>query len=298
MPLPIGEDSGAAVSHLALDDRRQCLIVAAGQRIAALDRQGERLLWARELPGEVGAVEVDAETGIVYALLPAQGALYAFDSDGRPRFRLEDLGRPVGLAIGGDRAYLADAVEKRLLALWLKDGTIDESRPLPAAPQALALDAPRGLLYAGLMGRGTILALDAATLAPLDEVSLTGLGFPQDLALDDVTQRLYVAHALSPKYGALTIIDTATMSIIENRYGDLAEPLYGSDALCLDADGKMLYLGLFGSVARLDAQHLAMHKLSLGERVAVHSLALSRDGALYIGSDGRLLRWQDGDTQR
>lgn len=298
VPLPIGEDSGAAVSHLALDDRRQCLIVAAGQRIAALDRQGERLLWARELPGEVGAVEVEAETGIVYALLPAQGALYAFDSDGRPRFRLEDLGRPVGLAIGGDRAYLADAVEKRLLALWLKDGTIDESRPLPAAPQALALDAPRGLLYAGLMGRGTILALDAATLAPLDEVSLTGLGFPQDLALDDVTQRLYVAHALSPKYGALTIIDTATMSIIENRYGDLAEPLYGSDALCLDADGKMLYLGLFGSVARLDAQHLAMHKLSLGERVAVHSLALSRDGALYIGSDGRLLRWQDGDTQR
>jgi hypothetical protein len=65
---------------------------------------------------------------------------------------------------------------------------------------------------------------DADSLAVAAEATLGGLGFPLDMALDTANSRLYVAHELAPKYGAVSLIDTADMSVQLTRWGDLSEP--------------------------------------------------------------------------
>jgi YVTN family beta-propeller protein len=80
------------------------------------------------------------------------------------------------------------------------DYSIISTQDFPAAPHGLTLDPLRNRLYAGLMGEGQIVALDADTLAVTARVTLGGLGYPLDLALDEANGRLYVAHELAPKY--------------------------------------------------------------------------------------------------
>ena len=205
------------------------------------------------------------------------------------------LGRPTGLVAGLGRLYVADSAGHRLIALSQGDCRIVSTRSMPAAPHALALDARTRRLYVGLMGVGRILALNADTLEPLGETQLAGLGYPQDMALDSAAERLFVAHALSPKYGALSVVDTRTMSVIDGVTGNPRQPLFGIESVCLDSARGVVHLGLYGGVSTLDAQSLRLRQMRAVGDGPVYSIATAPVGsALFIRSRwSGLWRWQD-----
>jgi len=304
--LPLFSATPEAVRDLALDAERGRLAVAAGRELVVLDAFSGRPLTARTLAGEIAALAWDGGSGLLCATLPDRGAMVVLDAEGAIAGDVTGLGRPTGVVAADGRAYVADSAGRRLVTLGLKDRAIMATQPLSEAPYALALDRAAGRLYAGLMGSGRVLALDAETLAPLAEVALGGLGYPLDLALDSAAHRLYVAHALSPKYGALTLIGTSDMTIRATLTGNLEEPLYGASAVCVDGARDAVVLGLYGRALRLDARTLAVQKEVPVGREVVHSLALSPEGdALWMGGEaGRLWAWRpesaivDGSDER
>jgi len=154
-----------------------------------------------------------------------------------------DMGRPVKIVADAQRAFVSDAIGQRLIVIDAAQCTIITVRQLPAAPGALLLDSTRQRLYIAQMGTGEILVLDSSTLEPIGSVKLAGLGYPRDLALDDERGRLYVAHDLSPKYGALSVIDVNSLSLERTRWGTLEEPLFQANTVMFDAHKRALYLG-------------------------------------------------------
>ena len=169
---------------------------------------------------------------------------------------------------------------------------------LPAAPHALALDPLRRRLYVGQMGSGKVLALDADHLDLLGEVALGGLGYPLDLALDGEAGRLYVIHALSPKYGAISLVDAAHMTLLSTLWGNQEQSLFGADTVRLDAKRGLVYLGQADGVLTLGASDLAVRdSLPISRLGLPGTLALDPlEGTAYMVGDGaRLWSWQPAD---
>jgi DNA-binding beta-propeller fold protein YncE len=182
-----------------------------------------------------------------------------------------------------------------VVAIDSENHGIVAERALPAAPQALALDPLTRRLYVGQMGTGMILALDADTLALEGQVALEGLGYPRDLALDVTTGRLYVAHALSPKYGAISAIDLADMSVVATVWGDRERPLSGADAVSVDGKRGVALLGYADGLVALDATSLEVLDTARVLRGGwAGALAIDRlEGTAYLAEDrGPLWTWR------
>ncbi|GAF82144.1 unnamed protein product, partial [marine sediment metagenome] len=238
-----GLGEGRSVRAMALDEGRRRLLLASEDELIVLDALSGRTIYTRPLAAPAMALAADEGSGAIYAVLPGRGELCAFGPDGASLGGVDGLGRPTNLVVGLGRIYVADSEGRRVVAIDGESLTIVAERVLPAAPHALALDAEARRLYVGEMGIGTILALDAGTLRPIDQVVLGGLGYPRDLALDGAAGRLYVAHALSPKYGAISAIDVADMSIIGTVWGNEERPLSGADVVAVDGRRGVVLLG-------------------------------------------------------
>ena len=288
----------ARIQALALDAERRRLILASEDALLVLDAPSGRLLFEHQLPAPATALAVESSSGRVYAALPDIGELHGLSPDGKPHGRVEGLGRPTGLAVGLGRIYVADGVGRRLVMLDSASYGILATRTLPAAPHALALDPLRRRLYVGQMGSGVVLALDADHLRLLGEVALGGLGYPLDLALDVKANKLYIVHALSPKYGAISLVDAARMISLFTLWGSQERPLFGADTVRVDAQRGLVYLGQSDGILTLDAKdlatrgHLRVSRLGLPGTLAVDPL----DGTAYIAGDrARLWSWQPVD---
>jgi uncharacterized repeat protein (TIGR01451 family) len=255
---PPGEGVASAAPRLfALDAMRQRLVYAAQGRLRSVDALTGRVLAESALAGEYVALEIEPVSGAIHLLNRDAGRLTVVDASHRPLAQVEGLGRPSNLAVSPDRVYIADPAGARLLAIDRAAWYTIAERALSAAPHALAYDPLRQRLYVGLMGRGAIVALDAATLQPLgDELALGGLGLPQHLALDADAGRLAVAHSLSPKYGGISLIDTETMTLLRTRWGDLQEPLSGAAHAAFGPSPGELTLRVGGRALLLDADTL------------------------------------------
>ena len=302
LPMPSQGSQSNTIRFLALDKERRRLVLAIGDRIVALDAITGRPLFAHYL-GELGghkappavALAVEPTSGEIYAAIPSRGELFVVGPDNTLRGRVDGLGRPADVAVGAGRVYVADTLGHRLVALDAMNHSIIATRRLPAAPYPIALDPRRHRVYVGQMGRGTILALNADTLDPVGEVALEGLGYPQGLALDALANRLYVAHALSPKYGAISAINTVDMTLSATLCGDRAQPLFGANDLSFDSGRGIIMLGIAEGVVILDAKGLAIqgyeefHRSPWAGTMTVDAL----EATLYVaGKDGRLWIWQ------
>ena len=294
LPLPSLSDEDATTRDVALDSLRRRLVVAAGEQVISVDLVSGRTLFAVELPGTPTSLAIDAETGMVVAALADIGEIRAIGIDGRVLGIAVGLGRPTGLAAGLGRVFVADSSGERIVVLDPRSWGIMGVKTLPAAPYAMAADPPSERLYVGLMGRGSVLAIDTVRLDRVWEVSLGGLGFPQGLALDEKRGALYVAHALSPRYGALTAIDVVRGEILRTAWGNPDRPLFGSDAVSVDAGRGVVYLGGHAVVTIWAAGDLAV-QATLGTEAARWPAAIvidPVDNALYgAGEQGQLYRW-------
>ena len=104
-----------------------------------------------------------------------------------------------------------------------------------------------------------------------------------------------MAHALSPKYGAISVIDTADMSVLATVWGNEESPLCGSDTVTVDGKRGMVLLGQADGVITLDAQSLAVRDVARVSRgrwagcLAIDPL----QGTAYVAEDRRRLwSWQ------
>ena len=133
------------------------------------------------------------------------------------------------------------------------------------------------------------------TLALEGQVALEGLGYPRDLALDVATGRLYVAHALSPKYGAISAIHLADMSVVATVWGDQERPLSEADAVSVDGKRGVALLGYADGLVALDATSLEVLDTTRVLRGGwAGALAIARlEGTAYVAEDkGRVWSWQ------
>lgn len=271
---------------LALDTGRQRVVLAGEDHLRSLDALTGRILAESAWPERPAALAVDRDSGDIHLLERAAGRLIVLDMGHRPLAHVEGLGRPSNLALSSEHVFVADPAGERVLAIQRGTWYIIAERPLEAAPHALAYDSLRQRLYVGLMGRGEIVALDAATLEMQgDPVALGGLGLPQGMALDVESGRLAVAHSLSPKYGAVSLLDVEPLTLRQTRWGDLEEPLGGaSQAIFGSAPGE-LTLRVAGRALLLDAETLATRReVALGAAGPLAADPLSR--TLYLASSG------------
>jgi len=261
LALPESPESGAigegAIRALALDEGRQRIIVAADSRLLVLNASSGAILATVPLAGPAGALAVDEGTGEIYAALPERGEVVAISTGGELRARAKELGRPTRLEMGGSRVYVSDSLQQRVVVLS-KSCDIIGQRTLPAAPYALALDMSGGRLYVGQMGSGKILALNTETLATESTLALGGLGYPLDLALDSSGEILYVAHALSPKYGALSVIKAEDMSLLGTLWGNSKLALTNADSVRWDPRHNVVLLGVAEGIMALDGRSLQL----------------------------------------
>jgi len=102
---------------------------------------------------------------------------------------------------------------------------------------------------------------------------------------------VYVAHHLSPKYGAVSIVDTETWRVIADRTGTWARPLTGCSAVAADAGRGRLMVSYSGGVALLDLDTLEfVEDASLPAGATSRGLALDpATGIVYLGGEGGLL---------
>jgi len=295
LTLPPGLGQADHVRAMALDERRRRLLLCVEKELVVLDALSGRTIFTHRLASPAMALAADLGSGAIYAVLPDRGELSVLESDGTLRTHVDGLGRPTNVVVGLRRVYVADSAGDRVMVIDGEDCHFMTQRALPAAPHALALDPLRHRLYVGQMGTGMILALDADTLHLVGKVRLEGLGYPRDFALDVAAGRLYVAHALSPKYGAISVIDVANMSVLATLWGNQESPLSGAHAVTVDARRGVVLLGQADRVIALDAQSLAVQKI---ERVwparwATSLLIDPLAGTAYVAEDeGRIWSWR------
>lgn len=287
------------VRPLAADPARRRLLVAAGDRLLAVDASTGRQLSATRLPGQAEAAVVDPDSGRAFVAVAERGQVYALDTQGSVLRVAEGLGRPTNLAYGDGRVYVADSAGQRVIMLDGETCDIIAASTLSAAPYGLAYDSLARRLYVGQMGRANVLALEAETLALQDEVALNGLGFPLDLALDASASRLYVAYALSPKYGALSVIDTTDLSLVATVSGNRQQPLYGVDSVQVDSQRGAILVGQYAGLLVLDRDLTVREQLAVARSQAPGSLVLDpMEGTLYIGgAQGQLWSWRDASER-
>jgi len=211
--------------------------------------------------------------------------------------RVAGLGRPTGIAVGGGRVYVADSIGRRVAALDAASGEVLQWASLRATPWPIARDATTGRLFVGLVGAGAVVVLDEATLAPLNEVPLGGTGFPEELVVDAQAGRLYVVHALSARYGAVTAIDTRSLSVVATATGNDEIPLFGAEHLIVPPGGDLL-LATAGGLAVLDRDSLALRGLAPQHGVAAWALDPGTDTLFALAEGGPVTEWNAEDLRR
>jgi len=285
-------DDGAA-DVLALDATRGCVLSASGSTLRVHDLEGG-VLASTELPDRAGAIALDSADGSAYLALPDAGAVARYDGATLATIA-EGLGRPLGLAVSPAHLFVGDADAKRLVMLDREGHGIMHVTDLEAAPGGLVYDPLMHRIYVTQLGPGTLLAFDADTLEPLGQVALGGLGLPRALALDAEARRLYVAHDLSPKYGALSVVDTEAWRVVAERTGDWEQPLAGCDEIAVDAERGRLVVGYSGGVAAFDLETLEiLEDTTRPAGSASRGLAVDpATGRAYLGGEGDGL-WRTG----
>ncbi len=286
-----GALSGVRADLAAYDAMRRRLVVVDGPAIKSVDAVTGRVLYRAASDEGVTALAIDPLSGWVWCAYGDRGMVRAFGLDGRLRCVVADLGYAADLTVENGVAYVADAVDNRVIAVDGATGRTFASESLPGAPYALAVDRARRRIYAGEMGTGCVLALDAVSLRVVDRVALGGLGYVHSLTLNASGTRLYATHDLSPKYGALSMIDTGEMKVVDRLTGDHQQPLTEPRGLLVLRDGTRaaMQLGDGFSLVSLDGLDVSS-ATRLSDGHALCGLALDPMSEVIVATDdtGRL----------
>jgi len=286
---------GQPATDVAFDATRNRLVVATGTRVRVWNLSTREQLWVRRLPAEPYRLAVRSADGSVYAVLPERGEIHRFGPDGRLLAVGQDLGRPIeGVMIGG-KLWVGDALGRRLVILDGSSLDTIHTLGLPGIPGPMAYVADLDRVFVALHETGCLLALDEATLVPVGMVRLGGIGLVSELVAAEGTSRVYATHALSGRYGGVSVVDADAVEVSHTLWGNPGRPLQGANALVVDAARGQIILRETGTVRVLDAATLAEVDQVAGVGYGVPG-ALALDGmsgaAFLSDSVGRL--WSYG----
>ncbi|NLD71120.1 MAG: hypothetical protein GX649_00220, partial [Chloroflexi bacterium] len=138
------------------------------------------------------------------------------------------------------------------------------------------------------MGVGRVAVLRADTLEPVVEVPLGGLGYPQGLTVDPESGRLYVAHALAPKYGALTAIDLDSLAVVGTLTGDHRAPLQGARQVWVHSGGEELVLATGDGLALVEGAGLSLRDVQRAAGGLTVAALDPLEGVAYTAGGGGL----------
>ncbi|NLS77741.1 MAG: DUF11 domain-containing protein [Chloroflexi bacterium] len=240
-------------ARAVVDARAGRVYVAAQGELATLDLQDGAVIAVSASEAHVHGLAVDPATGLLYLSDRARGRVAIWDGE-RVVGEIVGLDAPAGLALVDGRLYIADT-GRHELAVWdVGQGRWAGRIAVGQAPYAVAYSAMAERLVVANAGDGTLTLLSPFDSGYQSVVSLGGLGFPLELAVDERGGRCYVAYALSAKYGAIAAVDLATGRVQDIRQGDAGWPLIGVRGLAWDAEAQGLYVLDVGGVRRLDIE--------------------------------------------
>ncbi|MGC9359282.1 MAG: hypothetical protein ACP5G7_02770 [Anaerolineae bacterium] len=271
------QGTGQPATDVAYDETRKRLVAAIGARVRVWDLGTREQIWVRRLPAEPYRVMVRPADGSVYAVLPSRGEVHRFAPDGRLLAVGEGLGRPVAFALVRGRLWVADAEQRRLVLLDGSSLQTIHSLRLPGIPGALAYVADMDRVFVSLHETGHVLALDEATLEPVGMAQLGGVGLVSDLVAAEGTSSVYATHALSGRYGGVSVLDADAVSVSRTLWGNPERTLLGANALVVDAARGSVILRESGAVRVLDA-------VTLEETDRITGASYGMPGALALDS--------------
>jgi len=272
------QGTGQPATDVAYDETRNRLVAAIGARVRVWDLSARQQAWVRRLPADPHQVAIAPMDGSVYAMLPSRGEVHRFAPDGRLLAVGEDLGRPVAFALVRGRLWVADGLQGRLLILDGGSLATVHSLRLPGLPGPLAHNADLGRVFVALHETGHVLALDEATLAPVGMAQLGGVGLVSDLEAAEGVSRVYATHALSGRYGGVSVIDADAVNVSRTLWGNPERTLLGANALVVDTERGNIILRESGAVRVLDGITLAETDRITGAGYGMPG-ALALDGA-------------------
>ena len=208
---------GVFPDGIAYDSKHRKVFVSdePGAGILVIDVDADRLLARIAAGGEVGNVQYDPTSELVYAPIQSRNELATIEpTDHRvlDRHVLPGCRHPHGLAIapGGEIGYVACDRNDRLLTVALASGKVLDQKPLGRDPDVLAIDPAAARLYvASESGQLSIFDIrNAAAPVSLGDVFVGKNA--HSLAVDPTSHRLYfpladedgksVLRVLSPRF--------------------------------------------------------------------------------------------------
>ena len=192
---------------------------------------------------------LDPVAGRLYVTSWERGSVAVFDArSGQRLAEARGLLRPSGLALAGGQLYVAETAAHRLLILDSQTAERRGEIRLGPGPYTLAASADGERVYVALAGSDEVAVVETAQDEVIARTALGGLGFPQDIAVDTTTGRVYVVYLLAPRYHNVAIIDGQSGKQVGVIAANLELPLDGAQALAVDAARQRLYVSDAGGL--------------------------------------------------
>jgi uncharacterized repeat protein (TIGR01451 family) len=193
------------------------------------------------LGGDLRAIAVSTDGETAYVSDSAGGRVLVVDAtDRRVRGEIRELSDPTGLVVGKRGLWVSESGAGRLTLVNRRTYGIIARVPVGRSPGVLVYDGVAGRLYAAVTGQGSVAVVnDDGAVEAVWPVG--GIGLPQGAVFDVSARRLYVAYAISPRYGAIAVYDVDSGERISTWRGSASAPFDPLLALALDRSGKRLF---------------------------------------------------------
>ena len=257
------------VSALAIDPAAQRLYAAGGEGLMMRGVGPQaHVSWIARAPRLIAAA-VDPLVGRVYATSWEAKSIFSFDAETGERITVTSgFLRPSGIVAGSGRVYVADTGANRVIVLDGWTCNVVESLPVDDAPYTLALDDRRARLYVGSPGAGTLSAFDVHSGKLLYRWVPPGLGVVQGIAADDRSGNVVVVYSLTPKQGAIAMLDGRDGVLLAETRGNEKRPLLGAYGVAVDSLSRRFYTTDLDGLLTFDADDGTLLGVTPGAEIA------------------------------
>ncbi len=240
----MGVVAGCVVGKaLALSPDGNVLYASDGRSLTAYDASTMAVLARRPLAADVRSMAVSSDGEALLVSEWSSGRVSVWDASALVHVgEVAGLRLPGGLAVSGDRAYVAETGADDVAVLDWRSGRVLARWASGPVPYAVALDALRHRLFVAHTGDDTVGVWDTERGTEVARVHLGGLGAPQSIAVDEGSGEAFVLYLLSPELHEVAVIDSASGRIVRTLEANLLHPWGTAFALALAPDGRHLIL--------------------------------------------------------
>jgi DNA-binding beta-propeller fold protein YncE len=241
---------GADPNHLAVDPVLGFVYTSntSAGTVSVVGIFGRQLVATVNVESAPGAIAVNPVTHKVYVAQPTTGHVRVIDGHGIAFVpaTLNVTGQPIGFAVDpvADRIYVANGARNTGIPNPVIDGATNSvtglGGPVPAfGATDIAVNPATGRVYIARNSASVVQEFDGVSGTPLHDYAVS---FPRAIALDTVSNRIYVAAIEA----ALHVIDGASGTMTLINIGDY------TNFIVVDEIADRLFLSKTGGAAVVD----------------------------------------------